>query len=163
MYIQLAKKAVEEAFPNIVTHFTVNTSDAFFSFHYYVPSLFYSCLISSTSAKSNSTTYLTPVPTPFSTFMSSGEGGRASRLVLYYRRCSFRYQNLFFVNFWPSLKQSTCVYIFYKFLFSISVFCCEIKLQIHFILFYLFYFILFYFTTKYRYGKYKLIEYIDTS
>ena len=72
--IQLAKKVVEEAFPNIMTHFTVNTSDAFFSFHYYVPSLFYSCLISSTSTKSNSTTYLTPVPTPVSTFMSSGGG-----------------------------------------------------------------------------------------
>ena len=40
-----------------------------------------------------------------------GGGGGASRLVLYYCRGSSRYQNPFHVNFWPYLKQSTCVYI----------------------------------------------------
>ena len=80
----IGKKAIEEAFPNILTftaHFTIKTSNNFLSFHYFVPtffliittstfpflflpSIFYLYLISSTSTKSNSTTFLTPVPTP---------------------------------------------------------------------------------------------------
>ena len=80
----MAKKAIKEAFPNILTfstHFTIKTSNILLCFHYYVPtfsfiittsyyfylSFFYLYLISSTFAKSNSTTSLTPVPTPTKT------------------------------------------------------------------------------------------------
>ena len=83
--IQLGKKAIKEAFPNILTftsHFTRKTSNNFFvCFHYFVPtffviittstfpflllpSIFCLYLISSTPTKSISTTYLTPVRTP---------------------------------------------------------------------------------------------------
>ena len=72
------------AFPNILTftaHFRMKTSNVFLCFHYFVPTFFliittssfpflllpyisYLYLIRSTFTKSNSTTCLTPVPTP---------------------------------------------------------------------------------------------------